>query len=398
MNRIKTSVYLLIITVLIAGLSACDQLIQLLSDGDMPTTGSEAPQMYGVSGEIPVGMVYPVTGRLANFALPIYRGFELAVEEINNAQLGDARIKFIIEDDLSAIEGVVDAYQKLIEQDNVPVIFGPTTSPQAEAAFPIAQQNQVVAFSSSSNKVGLSALGDYLFRAGLTTDKIIPPGIRASHTSLGYQRVAIIYDEADSYSIDSHEKFRDTLTELGVTIVATETFKSSEEIKEPDFSAQLTRIIAVNPDAIFIAAQQPELTPIQIQGRQLGIPSSVRYITSLISDVENAGAAAEGSISFAGWIATADAPGNQAFVEKYRARYQSEPNPWTAQSYASVYILAEAISRAQSTDAGAIRDALASIQDYETILGKFSFNNDGDAVYAPVVLSVIENGEFAILK
>ena len=383
MNRTKTLVHLLIIVVLIAGLSACDQLIQLLSDGDMPATGSTAPQMDGVSGEIPVGMVYPVTGRLANFALPIYRGFELAVEEINNAQLGDARIKFIIEDDLSAIEGVVDAYQKLIEQDNVPVIFGPTTSPQAEAAFPIAQQSQVVAFSSSSNKVGLSALGDYLFRAGLTTDKIIPPGIRTSHTKLGYQRVAIIYDEADSYSVDSHEKFTDTLTELGVTIVASETFKSSEDIKEPDFSAQLTRIMDVNPDAIFVAAQQPELTPIQIQGRQLGIPSSVRYITSLISDVENAGAAAEGSISFAGWIASADAPGNQAFVEKYRARYQSEPNPWTAQSYASVYILAEAISRAQSTDASAIRDALASIQDYETILGKFSFNNDGGRGVCP---------------
>ena len=379
------------------GLSACEQIVQLLSDGDRLEMDTKTPQLIGVSGVIPIGLVYPVTGRLATFALPIYRGFELALEEINYAQLGDARIKFIVEDDRSTLEGAVEAYQKFIEQDNVPVIFGPTTSGQAEVAFPVAQQNQVVAFSSSSNKAGLSALGDFLFRAGLTTDKIIPRGVRATHAKLGYERVAIIYDETDPYSIDSHENFRATLTELGVTILATETFKSEDEIGEIDFSVQLSRIMAVNPQAIFVAAQSPELTKIQIQGRQLGIPSEVPYITSLISDIPNAGTAAEGAISFAGWIATADTPGNQAFVEKYRARYDSEPNAWTAQSYAAVYILAEAIARAQSTDPSAIRIALADIRDFDTVLDKFSFDDVGDAVYDPIVL-IVEDGAFKIFE
>ena len=388
MSQMARFSFIFAVIALIAGISACDELVSILSGGD-------TPQVEGVSGEISVGLVYPVTGRLATFALPIYRGFELALEEINNAQLGDVRIKFIVADDLSTPEGAVEAYQKLIEQGDVPVIFGPTTSGQAEAAFPIAQQNQVVAFSSSSNKTGLSALGDYLFRAGLTTDKIIPPGIRASHAKLGYQRVAIIYDEADSYSIDSYEKFRDTLTELGVTIVATETYASSEGIEEPDFSAQLNRIVALNPDAVFIAAQQPELTGVQVQGRQLGISPEVPYITSLISDVQLAGNAAEGAISFAGWIATGANPGNLGFVQKYRARYDSEPNAWTAQSYAAVYIVAEAISKAQSTDPSAIRDALADIKDFDTVLGKFSFDEVGDAIYDPIVL-IVKDGKFEV--
>ena len=257
----------------------------------------------------------------------------------------------------------------------------------------------MVAFSASSNQTGLSALGDYLFRAGLTTDKLIPGGVRAIHAKHGYQRVAIIYDENDTYSIDSHEKFRGTLTELGVAILVTETFKSDEfdQSDEIDFSASLTRIMAVNPQAIFVAAQSPELTQIQIQGRQLGIPSEVPYITSLISDIPNAGTAAEGAISFAGWIATADTPGNQAFVEKYRARYDSEPNPWAAQSYAAVYILAEAIARAQSTDPSAIRIALADIRDFDTVLDKFSFDDVGDAVYDPIVL-IVEDGAFKIFE
>ena len=381
--------FVLTIVGLIIGFSACDQIGQLLVP--VPPDREDAI-------EIPIGLVYPVTGRLADFALPIQRGFELALEEVNNSQLNDVRFKFIPADDQSTIEGAVEAYNKLI-QVGVPVIFGPTTSGQAEGAFPIAQQNEVVAFSSSSNATGLSALGDFIFRAGLTTDILLPGGVRATHTKLGYQEVAIIYDETDSYSIDSYEKFRDTLTEIGVEILITETFQSTEisEGEEPNFSAQLSRIKEADPEAIFVASQLPEQTAILIQGRQLGIPTDVSFITSLINDVENAGAAAEGAISFAGWISTADTPGNQAFVQKYRAAYASEPNAWTAQSYAAVYIVVAAIAEAQSTDPAAIRDALTNTKNFDTVLGAFSFNAVGDAVYDPIV-QIVENGEFQIFE
>ena len=388
-SRVTKFAFVLTIVALIVGVSACDQIGQLL----VP-----APSDTEDVIEIPIGLVYPATGRLADFALPIQRGFELALGEVNNPQLGDVRFKFIDVDDQSTIEGAVEAYNKLI-QAGVPVIFGPTTSGQAEAAFPIAQQNEVVAFSSSSNATGLSALGDFIFRAGLTTDILLPSGVRATHAKLGYQEVAIIYDETDSYSIDSYEKFRDTLTEIGVEILTTETFQSTgiSESDEINFSAQLTRIKDVNPDAIFIAAQLPEQTGILIQGRQVGISATVPFITSLINDVENAGAAAEGAISFAGWISTADTPGNQAFVQKYRAAYASEPNAWTAQSYAAVYIVVAAIAEAQSTDPSAIRSALANTKDFDTVLGAFSFDDDGDAVYDPIV-QIVENGEFQIFE
>ena len=384
-NRVTRLAFVLTIIALIAGFSACDQIQQLL----IPAPS----QMEDLSGEISVGLVLPITGRLASFGLPIQRGFELAVEEVNNSQLSDVKLQFITEDDQSTIEGAVAAYNKLIHQDGVSAIFGPTTSGQAEAAFPIAQQNRVVAFSSSSNASGLSALGDFIFRAGLTTDVLIPGGVRATHAKLGYQRVATIYDEIDLYSIDSHEKFRNTLTEIGVEILITETFQSNDT----DFSEQLTRIKGTNPDAIFIAAQLPEQTGILIQGRQLEISTETPFITSLINDVENAGDAAEGVISFAGWISTADTPGNQAFVQKYRATYGSEPNAWTAQSHTAVYILAAAIAEAQSTDPTAIRDALANTKNFDTVLGAFSFDSVGDAVYDPIVL-IIENGEFQIFE
>ena len=389
-SRVTKFAFVLTIVALIVGVSACDQIGQLL----VPAP----PDRADVSVEIPIGLVYPATGRLTDFALPIRRGFELALEEVNNSQPSDVRFKFIDMDDQSTIEGAVEAYNQLI-QVGVPVIFGPTTSGQAEAAFPIAQQHEVVAFSSTSNATGLSALGDFIFRAGLTTDILLPGGVRATHAKLGYQEVAIIYDETDSYSIDSYEKFRDTLTEIGVVILATETFQSTgiPQNGNIDFSDQLTRIKEANPEAIFIASQLPEQTAILIQGRQLGIPTDVRFITSLINDVENAGAAAEGAISFAGWISTADTSGNQAFVQKYRAAYASEPNAWTAQSYAAVYIVVAAIAEAQSADPAAIRDVLANTKNFDTVLGAFSFNAVGDAVYDPIV-QIVENGEFQIFE
>ena len=231
------------------------------------------PQMEGLSGEIPIGVVLPLTGALAApYGLPMQRGFELAREEINDSgQLGDAKIIFITEDDQGTVENAVEAYNKLIRQDGVPVILGPANSSQVREAFPIAQQNRVVAISSLSSASGLSALGEFNFRISLTTDVLVPSGIRITQEKLGYTKAATIYDEIDLYSTDSSKVVREALTANGVEILTTETYQTGET----DFSAQLTRIKESNPDAIFISALAPEMIKIMIQARQLGIPTSV---------------------------------------------------------------------------------------------------------------------------
>ena len=380
--------FVLAIVTLIAGLSACDQIGQLL----LP----ETPQMEGLTGEIAIGAVHPITGRLGLENPPLGQGFELAVTEINNSQLSDVKIKLIVEDGQSTVEGAVEAFNKLIHQDGVSAILGPATSMQAQAVFPIAQQNGVVAISPTSAARGLSAIGDFIFRTSLTTDVLIPSGVRITQEKLGYQKVATIYDEIDLFSIDSDAAVREALTDNGVEILTTETIQTGET----DFSAQLTRIKESNPDAIFISAPVIETPEILIQGRQLGIPTEVPFLITLTlasSQIQPAGDAAEGAITFTTWISTANTPGNQAFVQNYRAAYGIEPDVWAAQSYASVYALAKAISNAQSADPTAIREALASITDLDTILGKFSFNAVGDAAYDPIVL-IVKNGEFQIFE
>ena len=92
-------------------------------------------------------------------------------------------------------------------------------------------------------------------------------------------------------------------------------------------------------------------------------------------------------------------PGTKPSFGSYRDKYGIEPEPWAAQSYATLYVLANAITTAQSTDSTDIRDALAQTSDYPSNLGKlghFSFNDDGDALYDQILV-VVRDGELEFL-
>ena len=275
------------------------------------------------------------------------------------------------------------------------VILGPANSSQVREAFPIAQQHRVVAISSLSSASGLSTIGNFNFRISLTTDVLVPSGIRITQEKLRYTKVATIYDDIDLYFTDSNKIVREALAANSIKILITETYQTGEI----DFSTQLTRIKETNPDAVFISALASEMIEILIQGRQLGISTDVPFIVSDLTgdEVAATGDAAEGAITFTSWVSTADTPENQTFVRHYRAKYGAEPSPWAAQSYAALYILAEAIANAQSADATAIRDALANIKNFDTVLGQFSFNPVGDAVYDLMIL-IVQNGNLEAFK
>ncbi len=173
------------------------------------------------------------------------------------------------EDDRSTVDGAIEAYNKLISQNSVPAILGPTTSSATKEIFPIAQRHKTVAISQTSAAQGLSALGDFVFRAGLTVDKLVPHGIQMTQQKLGYQRVATIADSVDLFSRSSQAVLVDSLKANDVEVLVAETFETGET----NFTEQLTRVKESDPDAILISALSPEITAILIQGRRLGFPS-----------------------------------------------------------------------------------------------------------------------------
>ena len=392
MNGIRRIALICMIVSLVVGLSACDELVSILSSGDMP-------QMDGVQGEIPIGVVLPLTGRDAGpYGLSMKNGFDLALAEINSAQLGGASITFIEMDNMSTLDGTVDAFNQLIAHD-VPAILGVALSSRFRVALEIAQENGVVAFSSVSSEAGLSGRGDYIFRTGLATNILNPAGVKASQAKLGYTKVAIIYDEADAYSTSGYEQFSTVLDEVGVTAVTTQTIRKGET----EFSEQIAAVMASDAEAILISALATEMVPLMSQGREAGIPMSIPYIVPDLTanEVAALGDDAEGAITFTNWTITSDTPGNADFVDSYRAANNGmDPDPWAAQSYATLHILAAAISNAGSTDATAIRDALAQTMGIDTVLGvsgQFSFDSNGEASYDAIVAEV-RDGEIVTFE
>ena len=387
MNPIKKLSLLVISAALILGICGCEELASILSGGEMPTP---------LPDELLIGLVMPQSGTYVDGPddpdiVRYINGFYLARDEINDAQLAPPRIRFILEDNKSTTEGAIAAYNKLIHEDGVVALLGPATSTLTEAAFPVAEENRIVAIAPSSASQGLSALGDFVFRVNLTVDKLVPRGVRLTHEKLAYQRVAILADSVDLFSRSTNDAYSETLTAIGVDILTTETFAT----READLRAQLTRIRDLNPEAVLVAANSFDQPTILVQGREVGIPADVPFIVPLLSlgEVQAAGTAAEGAITFTAWTSTADTPGNQAFVRNYTAKYDAEPSVFSALAYTSVKLLVNAISQAGSTDSDAIREALAGTSDFETVLGGFSFDAVGDAVYDPIVL-IARDGAF----
>ena len=259
-QKTTTFIFLVAIAALIVGFH---RVIEFRKSSNPPHLRCKSPVR-----KFPLVLSYRWQGRLTeSFGIPISQGFELALNEINAAQPSGGKLKFIIENDHGTVEGAVAAFNKLIHQDGVSVILGPATSSQTEEAFAVAQENQVVAISPTSAARGLSAIGNYVFRVALTTDVLTPSGIEATHTKLGYQQATTLYDEADFFSTDADAAVQEVLAANGVEVLITETFQGGDT----DFSEQLTRIHALDPDVIFVSSLPPEKPGILTQGHQLGI-------------------------------------------------------------------------------------------------------------------------------
>ena len=357
------------------------------------------------SDQVTVGVVLPLSGQYALTGMGMRNGMELARSEINTSSLlSGTQLTFIIEDSESTQEGAIRAFKKLIEQDEVPAILGPYSSASTEQIISIAHANNVVTLSPTSAAEGLGARSAYLFRATITVGRIIPTGIRVTKEVLQYKNVALIHNSADTFSRSSHSRILEEFeTFSDVSVVASEEYSRPSTSDLPDLTGQLTNIINATPrpEAIFMSALPPGRAGIVTQARRLGI-TDIPFIGTLftrndmqrINDVQEGDA--NGVITLTAWIAEVAWPRSKKFVANYAAQHNEAPTSHAARSYAAVHILAEAIANAPSFDSETIRDALNALVGHDTLVGPFSFDATGDAVYDPVV-GIVQDEQFVVL-
>jgi branched-chain amino acid transport system substrate-binding protein len=372
-----------------AALGLAATLIAAGCMGAWPLNRGERADLRGV---IPVGAVWSLTGPGEAIGPEQGNAAALAVQGINGAGfLGQATMQLITEDDQSSPQGAVAAFEKLIARDHVVAILGPTLSTSARVADHVAQARQVPVLAVSNTAEGIVEIGDFIFRNSLPESEVQPSMIRTTQPKLGYERVAIIYDADDAFTVSGYEAFKRALEASGVEILATEPIKTGT----PDFTPQLATIQALSPDAIVIAALPDDAGTIMRQARELGIPPTLQFLGGNGFNsprmLQVAGRAAEGAVSGVAWTLDAYTPGNQAFVRAYREQYGVDPGQFAAQAYAGVHLLATAIKQARSRDPRAIRDALARLRNVDTVLGKFSFDETRNPVQTPLV-QIIRDG------
>ena len=206
----------------------------------------------------------------------------------------------------------------------------------------------------------------------------------------------MLYGNDDDFTYSGYEVFIDALAENDIEVTTEETFARGDV----DFNAQLTNIIATDPDAIVVSALVQEAVPLVVQARQLGFEGPIIGGNGLNSPAlaAQAGEAANGVIVGAAWNIANQNPYSVAFTAAYEAAYEdAAPDQFAAQAYTGMWLLATAIRRADSADPADIRDALAEITDFESPLGSFSFDEDRNPVHEPVV-QIIEGGAYAVLN
>ena len=207
------------IAVLAAGICGCTKLSSTTSSRQAP---AQSPN------DLLVGVVMPLSGKYSQGPddpnlMRFLNGFNLARDEINSARRGAPQLRFIVEDDGGTGEGSAEAFNKLIYEDRVIAILGPLGSVQAPTAFPVAQDNEIVAISPSAAAQGLGAHGDFAFRVNLAVDTLIPEGVRLTHERLRYRRVAKLATSDDAYCRSADAIFSDSLAARGIQVLATET-------------------------------------------------------------------------------------------------------------------------------------------------------------------------------
>jgi len=348
-----------------------------------------------------LGAVYAFSGPVAIYSTTIKNGLDMAVAELNAK--GDLKIDLVLEDDRSTKDDAINVYQKFIQRDQTLLIFGPLIGGQVFAAGPLAQRAKVPVMLTSVATPGVTGIGDHIFRTSVESATIIPGTAKAAKDLLKTARVAQIYTNDDQFSVGEFKAYEEALKSNGIQIAGVETVRTGDV----DFSAQLTKIKAMNVDTLVISSQGQEAVGIMTQARKLGL-DKVRFIGgnafNAAGVVKEAGAAMEGALSATPWFMAMQHPKNVEFVKNYRDKYKTDPDWLAAQTYDAVHIVKQALLAAKigKSDSVAVarsklRDSLAAIKTYDGVLGKIEFDEKRDPRLAGAVIKV-EGGKHVIAQ
>lgn len=351
---------------------------------------------------VKLGAIYSITGKGAEWGEHSKIATEIAVEEINAAGgVGGVPLEISIQDTGTEVGQAIALARKLILEDKALAILGPCFSSEFEALAPLLNRLKTVIVSQCSAKPGISALSKYAFRNTLTSDKQLEPAVQIWKKRYHVKTAVIIYDSADAVSAAEGGKVLPALLKkYDVAVKGSLTYQT----KDIDFSAQITRAKALNPDGIALGACYQQAANIVREARKQGLkqPFLASACTGSPEFATLVGKDGEGTIvGSAGWPDD-PRPKVQAFLKKFMARSGGKkPNYGGMRAYDNVYITKHVVETEGVTnrpddlekDRDRIREGWTKVKGFDGVTGATTINAQRDGAGKATVL-LVKDGTF----
>jgi branched-chain amino acid transport system substrate-binding protein len=363
-------------------------------------SGSASAGASQATGTIKIGGGFALTGDESALDLPAANGAKLAVKEINAAGgINGQQIEFIVHDSQYKMDVTQQTAKQFVEQDKVPLFIGYTDTDSVLASGPTMQQAKIpfITVGATSPKIP-TQVGDMMFLACFGDNVQAAVGAEYAYDKFGHNAY-LLWDKGVEYTTLLGGYFESRFTELGGKIV----LKESYDDKATDFSAQIAKIKALNPkpDFYYVAAMPYNIGPLVKQFRDAGIDGPIvggdGYDTPDLVKVAGPSTSKVFFTTHALMDATGGTEGIKKFIAAYKAEYGNDPeNAFAALGYDTVYLMADAVKRAGSTDSAAVKAAIEQTKDFAGITGKITFSADSHVPQKGVTIIDIEGGKLTL--
>jgi branched-chain amino acid transport system substrate-binding protein len=361
--------------------------------GCQSSSGGDA----SASDVIKIGVFQPLTGDYAGGGEIEVEGIRLA-NELYPEVLGK-KVELVVVDNKSDKAESATSVARLIEQDKVTALIGSYSSALSIPAGNIIKDAKVPALGATCTNPQVTLNNDYYFRVCFIDPFQGTVAANYATTKLGAKTAAILQEVSNDYSVGLANFFKEDFIKITGdpnAIVDIENYQTGDK----DFSAALTNIKSKNPDVIFAPGNFTESALAVKQARLLGIETPfLGGDTWETPDFLSVGGAEVEGVTFSAFFDKNMATTEEAakFFEEYEKRHPGqEAAAATALGYDAYILLLDAITRANSTDKEAIRDALAQTSNFLGVTGSTTLDANGDAV-KDAVIKVVENGAFKYL-
>jgi branched-chain amino acid transport system substrate-binding protein len=345
---------------------------------------------------VTIGSIGPLTGTSAVQGLDMKRGEELALEEINAAGgINGNPLKIIWEDTESSAKGGMDAVHKLVEINKVPLIIGAYSSGISLPTGQWTNSKKVIQISEASTSPKLRDIGPYFFNI-IGLDEVMGTMLAEFALESGAETFASITVN-NPFGIGIEIWTEKTVNKAGKKWV--EAVRYDE--KKTDYRAEIERLFAKKPDAIFFTAYGTESKLILKQAYEMGLKPPKGWYADYMTMWSNE-VIPESAEGIKGLVIGTT---SGARLKEYQAAYQkkfgkdAKQTAFGAYAYDAAWVAALALSMAGSTDTDKIARALPTVSKvYNGVTGDKTFDKDGMQVTDYYSRNIYKGGKLVPYK